>query len=134
MNMANFTFYSDVKNRSLVDNFSSNTKLENVTTEEIVTFSAMFMVIGTIGITGNVLVIYIVFSDSKMRLSMTNMLIVNLAIADLSIMLFGIPEIVQFMISQGWLLGPHLCKIQRCVLVTALYASVMTLLALCIER
>ena len=132
--MENYTFYTDVKNRSVIDNFSSNTKLENVTAEEIVTFSAMFILIGTVGITGNVLVIYIVFSDSKMRLSMTNMLIVNLAIADLSIMLFGIPEIVQFMMSQGWLLGQELCKIQRCVLVTALYASVMTLLALCIER
>ena len=107
---------------------------ENVTTAEIASFSTMFFVIGIVGITGNILVVYIVFSDAKMRLSMTNMLIVNLAVADLLILLFGIPEIVQFLINKGWLLGPLMCKVQRSVLVCALYSSVMTLLALCVER
>lgn len=107
---------------------------ENVTTAEIISFSAMFFAIGIVGITGNFLVVYIVFSDAKMRLSMTNMLIVNLAVADLLILMFGIPEIVQFMINRGWLLGEQMCKIQRSVLVGALYSSVMTLLALCVER
>ena len=74
------------------------------------------------------------FSDSNMRVSMTNMLIVNLSVADLLILVFGIPEIVMFMINKGWLLGEELCRIQRSVLVVSLYASVMTLLALCVER
>ena len=65
---------------------------------------------------------------------MTNMLIVNLSMADLLILVFGIPEIVMFMINRGWLLGEELCRIQRSVLVVSLYASVMTLLALCVER
>ena len=108
--------------------------VENVTSLEMVSFSALFFIIGTIGILGNCLVIYIVFSDSSMRVSMTNMLIVNLAVADLLILVFGIPEIVMFMINKGWLLGVELCRIQRAVLVVSLYASVMTLLALCVER
>ncbi|KAL4228116.1 hypothetical protein ACF0H5_013551 [Mactra antiquata] len=107
---------------------------DNVTVAEIVCFSTLFFAIGTVGILGNILVVYIVFSDAKMRLSMTNMLIVNLAVADLNILLFGVPEIVQFMLNRGWLLGYEMCKIQRSVLVCALYASVMTLLALCVER
>ena len=108
--------------------------IENVTTLEMVSFSALFFIIGTIGVLGNSLVVYIVFSDSNMRVSMTNMLIVNLAVADLFILVFGIPEIVMFMINEGWLLGVQLCRIQRSVLVVSLYASVMTLLALCVER
>ncbi|RUS90040.1 hypothetical protein EGW08_002227 [Elysia chlorotica] len=66
--------------------------------------------------------------------SMTNMLILNLAVADSFIMLFGLPEIVLFMMNDGWRLGLVLCKVDRTVLVAALYCSVLTLVAVCIER
>jgi thyrotropin-releasing hormone receptor len=100
----------------------------------VILFSALFCVISLIGIVGNVLVIYVIFSDPKMRTSKTNMLITNLAIADFLILILGIPEIVQFMMNRGWLLGPVLCKTHRTVLVASLYASVLTLVALSIER
>lgn len=117
-----------------VSTVKNSTYLENVGSLEIVGFSVMFFIIGLIGITGNVTVIYIVISDAKMRMSMTNILIVNLAASDLCILTFGIPEIVQFMLNKGWLMGIEMCKMQRSVLVAALYTSVMTLLALCVER
>ncbi|XP_076444375.1 neuropeptide receptor 15-like [Babylonia areolata] len=101
---------------------------------EIVLFSLLFLVIGTVGIVGNALVIYAVVCDRKMRSSVTNLLITNLALADLVIMVFGIPEIVQVMINQGWVLGPTLCKANRFVLVLSLYASVLTLVSICVER
>ncbi|KAL8576729.1 hypothetical protein ACOMHN_067176 [Nucella lapillus] len=69
-----------------------------------------------------------------MRSSVTNLLITNLAIADLVIMIFGIPEIVQVMINQGWVLTASLCKANRFVLVVSLYASVLTLVSICVER
>lgn len=69
-----------------------------------------------------------------MRKSMTNMLIVNLAVADILIMVLGIPDIVQFMINNGWIIGPILCKTLRAFLVASLYVSVLTLVALCVER
>ncbi|CAG5135073.1 unnamed protein product, partial [Candidula unifasciata] len=50
------------------------------------------------------------------------------------IMLQGIPEIVQFMMNKGWVLSWLLCKTNRFVLVVALYASVMTLVSICVER
>lgn len=128
-NTTSETFLNTTTIKSSIEQFQ-----DNVTTAEIVCFSTLFFAIGTVGVLGNILVVYIVFSDAKMRLSMTNMLIVNLAVSDLSILLFGIPEIVQFMLNKGWLLGHEMCKIQRSVLVCALYASVMTLLALCVER
>ncbi|XP_059155447.1 neuropeptide receptor 15-like [Physella acuta] len=105
-----------------------------VTTAYIVVFSSLFFVVGSVGIAGNLMVVYIVLSDGKMRKSMTNMLILNLALADSLIMVFGLPEIVQFMMNNGWQLGQVACSTDRTVLVCALYSSVLTLVAVCIER
>ena len=87
-----------------------------------------------VGLAGNLLVIYVILSDRKMRRSVTNLFILNLAVADLMIMLLGVPELVQFAAGRGWLLGMALCKLQRYVLVTALYVSIMSLVAVCVER
>lgn len=100
----------------------------------IALFSTLFCVVGVVGLAGNILVIYIILNDKKMRKSVTNLLILNLAVADSLLMVFGVPEIVQFMLDKGWLLGLIACKINRSVLVCALYGSVLTLVAVCIER
>ena len=100
----------------------------------IVCLSVIFCAVGIIGIVGNMLVIFIILCDRKMRRSVTNLFIMNLAVSDLLIMLFGVPEIVMFMINNGWLLGEALCKTQRYVLVFSLYSSVVTLVSVCVER
>ncbi len=100
----------------------------------IVGLSSLFCVIGIVGIVGNSLVIFIILSDRKMRRSVTNLFIMNLAVSDLLIMMFGIPDIVMFMINRGWILGEHLCKVQRYVLVFSVYSSVATQVSVCIER
>ena len=94
----------------------------------------MFFVIGLAGLVGNLLVIVVILANKKMRHSATNLFIANLAVADLVIMLFGVPEIVQFIINRGWLLGLTPCKAQRFILVSSLYSSIWTLMAVCIER
>ena len=105
-----------------------------VSVSYIALFSTLFCLVGLVGMAGNVLVVYIVLKDKKMRKSVTNLLILNLAVADSLLMVFGVPEIVQFMLDRGWLLGMVACKVNRSVLVAALYASVLTLVAVCIER
>lgn len=115
-------------------NTTSDQQLVSVSIEYIIGFSIAFFAVGITGIIGNALVVYIILNDRKMRHSLTNMLIVNLALADSIIMVFGIPEIVQFMLNRGWIIGEFLCKFQRSLLVVSLYVSVMTLVALCIER
>ena len=104
------------------------------TTESIVLMSLMFLVIGCTGLFGNCLVIVVILVDRKMRNSVTNILIMNLAIADFLIMLFGIPEIVQFMLNTGWLIGKVTCKVNRYILVVSLYVSILSLVTVCIER
>ena len=107
---------------------------EPAKTEVIVMLSLLFIIIGLIGILGNSLVIVVILLDKKMRNSVTNIFIMNLAVADLLIMLFGVPEIVQFMLNRGWLIGEAFCKINRFTLVVSLYVSILSLVTVCIER
>lgn len=100
----------------------------------LVLLSLLFFVIGITGICGNALVVFAVILNRKMRTSMTNLLITNLAMADLVIMILGVPETIQFMMDNGWTLQEVYCKVNRYILVTALYGSVLTLMALCVER
>jgi len=102
--------------------------------EVIVLLSMLFIVIGTLGLIGNSLVIIVILFDRKMRQSVTNIFIMNLATADFIIMLIGVPEIVQFMVNKGWLLGPVLCRINRFILVVCLYVSILSLVSVCVER
>ena len=109
--------------------------LKGATNDGIVIFlTVLFFVVGAVGIVGNLLVIFAVVCSHKMRTSMTNLLITNLAIADLVIMLLGIPEIIQFMMNKGWTYNDVTCRVNRFVLVTSLYGSVLTLMSLCVER
>ena len=94
----------------------------------------VFVTIGIIGLLGNSLVVAVILLDRKMRQSVTNIFIMNLAIADFLIMLLGIPEIIQFMMNQGWLLGEALCKMNRFILVCSLYVSILSLVCVCVER
>ena len=94
----------------------------------------MFCTIGVTGLVGNLLVVVAIVANKKMRHSATNLFISNLAVADFIIMTFSIPEIAQFIVNRGWLLGLTLCRLQRFILVSSLYASVWTLMAVCIER
>ncbi|KAL3866839.1 hypothetical protein ACJMK2_044100 [Sinanodonta woodiana] len=102
--------------------------------EVLVSISLLFCFIGSVGLLGNCLVVIVVLLDRKMRQSVTNIFIMNLAIADFLIMLFGVPEIVQFMINRGWLLGTVVCKTNRFILVVSLYVSILSLISVCIER
>lgn len=96
--------------------------------------TVLFCIIGIVGIFGNILVICVILLDRKMRQSVTNIFIMNLAIADFLIMAFGVPEIILFRLNNGWTFGVTWCKINRYILVVALYTSVLSLLSVCVER
>lgn len=113
---------------------TSSSDSDQPSKEVIVLMSMLFCVIGIVGLIGNGLVIIVILLDGKMRHSVTNIFIMNLATADFIIMAIGLPEIVQFMMNRGWLLGEALCKINRFVLVVSLYVSILTLVSVCIER
>lgn len=68
----------------------------------------LFAFVCLVGLLGNTLVIYVVIRFSKMQ-TVTNMYIVNLAIAD-ECFLIGIPFLIVTMIKQTWIFGPIMCK------------------------
>ncbi|GFY76085.1 neuropeptide receptor 15 [Trichonephila inaurata madagascariensis] len=109
-------------------------RLPPATAFSIISLSLLFFIVGAIGISGNLLVIFAILGDQRMRNSVTNLLIMNLALSDLIIMIACIPDIIQFIENKGWRLGLPLCKALRFTEVFALYASVMTLVSVCLER
>ena len=118
----------------MLSNVSETTTTIHTPLVSIVLVSLLFCIVGIIGIVGNTSIILIIATDRKMRRSVTNLYISNLAVADLLVMLFGIPEIVQFIMNRGWILSQVMCKVDRCVLVFSLYSSVFTQVAVCVER
>ncbi|UJR16559.1 hypothetical protein I4U23_003460 [Adineta vaga] len=106
----------------------------NINMNHILTF--LFLLIELIGILGNLLVIISVEFDARMRRSLTNQLIVRVASCDFLILIFNIPDIIQFVSSPtgNWVLSQLSCKLIRTILVLAQYASVLTMCALTTER
>ncbi|XP_015514451.1 somatostatin receptor type 2 [Neodiprion pinetum] len=102
---------------SLFDNLSAFNASQNDTMEpncdadlpivSLVT-QILYATVCVVGLLGNTLVIYVVLRFSKMQ-TVTNMYIVNLAIAD-ECFLIGIPFLVTTMSLQSWTFGKIMCK------------------------
>lgn len=69
----------------------------------------LFAIVCFVGLLGNTLVIYVVIRFSKMQ-TVTNMYIVNLAIAD-ECFLIGIPFLIVTMVKTSWIFGEVMCKV-----------------------
>ncbi|XP_025987139.1 somatostatin receptor type 2 [Solenopsis invicta] len=99
--MYNFTNYSLMYNDTFMN---CDTKLPIVDVIHQILYSIVFV----IGILGNSLVIYVVLRFSNMQ-TVTNMYIVNLAIAD-ECFLLGIPFLVTTISLRSWIFGRIMCK------------------------
>lgn len=100
----------------------------------IVTASIMFISIIMTGVVGNFSVIWVICNYNELRKSVMNIYIFNMALADLMLNLLGIPDVVQFIMDRGWILGEAPCKILRYCMVNSLYVSILSLLAVTVER
>nr|CAH7724964.1 unnamed protein product [Callosobruchus chinensis] len=69
----------------------------------------LFSIVCLVGLVGNTLVIYVVIRFSKMQ-TVTNMYIVNLAIAD-ECFLIGIPFLITTIWFRHWVFGHFACKV-----------------------
>jgi allatostatin receptor len=92
-----------------------------------------FGIIGITGLLGNALVVIVVLSNQQMR-STTNLLIINLAIADLLFVIFCIPFTgTDYMLSM-WPFGNIWCKIVQYLIVVTAHASIYTLVLMSLDR
>ncbi len=97
-----------------------------------VTFSGLYFLICVLGIVGNGLVIFVVIRYTKMK-TVTNMYILNLAVADLCF-LVGLPFLIVTMNMQRWLFGFHMCKLFLVLTSINWFTSVFTLCVMSADR
>ncbi|KAI0238031.1 Allatostatin-A receptor, partial [Lamellibrachia satsuma] len=86
----------------------------------------LFGLITLIGTLGNSLVIYVILSENRMR-TVTNLLLLNLAFADLSFVLICPPFTAHQFVTDVWPFGDVVCKLMHYLLNVTAYVTVYTL-------
>lgn len=93
----------------------------------------LFGIIVVVGLLGNLLVVIVVTANQQMR-STTNLLIINLALADLLFIVLCVPfTAVDYMLPY-WPFGDLWCKMVQYLIVVTVYASVYTLVLMSLDR
>lgn len=103
--------------------------------EQIVSLAVpiLFGIIVVVGLLGNLLVVIVVTANQQMR-STTNLLIINLALADLLFIVLCVPfTAVDYMLPY-WPFGDVWCKMVQYLIVVTVYASVYTLVLMSLDR
>ncbi|XP_019614450.1 PREDICTED: neuropeptide FF receptor 1-like [Branchiostoma belcheri] len=96
-------------------------------------FTAFYVVIFVLGVTGNLLVCVVVIKDRSMR-TVTNYFIVNLAVSDLLVMLICLPVTLVENLLTGWRFGQAMCKLYPVIQGATVGASLFTLVAIAADR
>lgn len=126
----------------LSGNISANRNMPGCTQTQVtvslqVTLTVLYAIIFPIALLGNSLVLYVVFQRQSMR-SVLNLLIVNMAIADLLVTVFIMPYSVSYLFVGlqwfGGIFGLILCKTVHFSLTASIAGSVITLIVITVDR
>ena len=97
----------------------------------------LFALVTLLGMIGNLLVVYVICSRKKLR-TLTNLLLLNLAIADLLFVLICPPFTAYQFATYHWpfqgILGNILCKLMHYLLNVTAYVTIYTLVATAVIR
>lgn len=93
----------------------------------------LFGIVVFVGFIGNALVVVVVAFNQQMR-NTTNILIINLAIADLLFIIFCVPFTATDYALPFWPFGDIWCKVVQYLLIVCAYASVYTLVLMSLDR
>ncbi|XP_002735539.1 thyrotropin-releasing hormone receptor-like [Saccoglossus kowalevskii] len=100
----------------------------------LVITTVSFVIIFIFGIAGNGLVCIVVWKNTDMRAS-TNFFLVNLSIADLMVIVICMPvALLETYVYRPWFLGETMCKLVPFLEHSTEHASVLTLVAIAMER
>ncbi|THD24613.1 Orexin receptor type [Fasciola hepatica] len=92
-----------------------------------------YVIVFTIGLVGNALVVCVVLFNPLMR-TVTNVFLVNLAVADFLVILLCMPPTLVEDIRQTWYFGAELCKLAKFMQHISVTVSVLTLVIISFER
>ena len=91
---------------------------------------SLFCLISVVGVIGNSFVIYVIASTPHMRTSATNILLLNLAVADLYFLIVCAPFMAYKYATVSWNFGHLACKLVGFSTYTSSYVTVYTLVAI----
>ncbi|XP_065199720.1 tachykinin-like peptides receptor 99D isoform X2 [Planococcus citri] len=100
---------------------------------ETLLWNSLFLPMVVVATGGNLIVIWIVWSHKRMR-TVTNIFLVNLAIADTMVSTLNVTFNFAYMLTGDWAFGKVYCKISQFVAVLSICASVFTLTAVATDR
>lgn len=122
---SNLTWLDEYENGSMEE-----WALERVVSTVVPVF---FGFIGLAGLLGNALVVLVVAANPGMR-STTNLLIINLAVADLLFVIFCVPFTATDYVMTQWPFGDIWCKVVQYLIVVTAHASIYTLVLMSLDR
>ncbi len=93
----------------------------------------LYTVIFILGISGNLLVVYVVVRNKSMQ-TITNIFITNLAVSDIMMCLLAVPFTPLSAFLKSWVFGDALCHIVPMTLGVSVYVSTLTSTAIAIDR
>ncbi|KAM9779702.1 somatostatin receptor type 2-like [Neosynchiropus ocellatus] len=97
-----------------------------------IVITCIYFLVCTVGLSGNALVIYVILRYAKMK-TVTNIYILNLAVADVLFML-GLPFIAIQLALVHWPFGPVLCRVVMTVDSLNQFTSIFCLMVMSIDR
>lgn len=106
-----------------------STKLVGVQVVLILAYSTIIL----FGVTGNSLVIYVVYKFKNLR-TVTNFFIVNLAVADLLVSMLCLPFTLVYTLYGEWKFGQVLCFMLPCAQGMAVHVSTITMNVIALDR
>ncbi|XP_075587813.1 allatostatin-A receptor isoform X2 [Dermatophagoides farinae] len=119
---------------SIMDNNNNNVNpFETLQKVVSIIVPILFAVIVIVGLVGNSLVVIVVKCNPQMY-STTNLLIINLAIADLLFIIFCVPFTAWDYAFPYWPFGSVWCKVVQYLIVVCAYASIYTLVLMSLDR
>ena len=95
-----------------------------------------YAIIFIISLVGNLMMIHVISKTSYLKTT-TNLLVANMAMADLMITFFAMPYSVKFLFSAVWISGTFgevSCKIVQYLLALAIAASILTHVIIALDR
>jgi neuropeptide Y receptor len=96
-------------------------------------FIILYSVIFLLGVSGNLLVVYVVLRNKSMQ-TITNLFITNLAVSDIMMCLLAVPFTPLSAFLKSWVFGDALCHIVPMTLGVSVYVSTLTSTAIAIDR
>lgn len=120
---------ADSTNDSNFLELDDSTRLVGVQVVLILAYSVIIL----FGVTGNSLVIYVIYRFKNLR-TVTNFFIVNLAVADLLVNMLCLPFTLVYTLYGEWKFGQVLCFMLPCAQGMAVYVSTITMNVIALDR